>query len=126
MVWSRSDGSNTRIQLVRRSPGGTLSPVETISGSGQHADVPAIAVDSSGRAVIAWTRSDGTNRRLQALRRSAGGTLGPVQTLSAPGVNAGETTYNGPKIGTTPGGKSVIITWYRSNGSSSVVQVLRF
>jgi hypothetical protein len=126
VVWSRSDGANTRIELIRRTPSGTLSTVQAISAAGQNADVPAIVVDSSGRAVIAWTRFDGTNRRLQALRRSAGGTLGPVQTLSAPGENAGETTYNGPRIGSTPGGKTVIITWYRSNGGSSVVQVLRF
>ncbi len=80
--WARSDGTNQRIQARARSAAGALGAVETVSGAGQNAFSPRVAIDDDGDAVFVWARSDGTNQRIQARARSAAGVLGPVQTLS--------------------------------------------
>jgi hypothetical protein len=37
-----------------------LSPPQTLSGAGQNASEPQVAVDPNGNAVATWGRSDGT------------------------------------------------------------------
>jgi hypothetical protein len=73
VTWQRSDGTNLRVQAAIRTPGpsGTFGAVSTLSPSGQDAFEPRAAagpsVDSNG--VVVWTRSDGTNLRVQSSRR---------------------------------------------------------
>jgi hypothetical protein len=43
-----------------------LGPIQTLSGAGQDAFAPQVAVDSGGNAVAVWRRFDGTNFRVQA------------------------------------------------------------
>ncbi len=68
ITWYRSDGTNTRIQSVRLAANGSPGPVQTVSEAGGNADSPQVAIDGSGRATIAWYRSDGTNNRIQSVR----------------------------------------------------------
>jgi hypothetical protein len=73
VVWERSDGTNERVQAAIRTPGpsGTFGAVSTLSAAGQNGFEPKGAagpnVDSNG--VVVWTRSDGTNLRVQTSRR---------------------------------------------------------
>jgi hypothetical protein len=73
VVWERSDGANERVQAAIRSPGsgGTFGAVTTLSAAGQNGFDPKAAagpaVDANGTVV--WTRSDGTNLRVQSARR---------------------------------------------------------
>lgn len=107
IAWRRWDGLNWRIQARRRAATGVLGPIETLSGPGQDATEPQVAVDASGDAVIVWYRSDGTNQRIQARALSAAGVLGPLQTLSQAGQNA-----LNPQVAVSAGGKAVIV-WQR-------------
>jgi hypothetical protein len=84
-VWARFDGSNQRIQAAVRPSGGSFGAPVTLSGAGQDAFEPQVEMDSSGDALVVWTRFDGgvPNRpRIQAAWRPAGGSFGAVQTLS--------------------------------------------
>ncbi|HEX3265253.1 MAG TPA: hypothetical protein VHR16_06250 [Candidatus Limnocylindrales bacterium] len=119
IAWQRYDGSHWRIQVVRRSSGGTLSTVRTVSASGQDASNPALGIDSNGNAIITWTRSDGANTRVQVVRRAAGGTFGSVQSLSAAGQNA-----SNPAVGVDGNGNAVV-AWVRSDGTNTRVQARR-
>lgn len=81
-VWRREDGTTgcgggyscRRIQARARSASGALSPVQTLSGPGQHAYSPAVAVDPDGGfdpnvadAAAGWQRYDGSGpTRIQA------------------------------------------------------------
>jgi hypothetical protein len=38
----------------------------TVSGAGEDASSPQVAVDADGDAIATWMRSDGTNTRIQA------------------------------------------------------------
>jgi hypothetical protein len=87
-IWTRGDGTSIRVQAVARSATGELSDVRTLSPAGQHAFRPKVAVDAAGNAVFVWSRSDGTDLRIQTRARSAAGALSPVQTLSNPGSDS--------------------------------------
>jgi hypothetical protein len=110
-TWTRYDGANLRVQARTRSAAGTLSPVLTLSKSGQNAENPQVAVDAGGDAVFVWRRYDGANYRVQTRARSAAGTLSPVQTLSSSGQIAAN-----PHVAVDADGDAVF-TWQRFDGT---------
>jgi hypothetical protein len=120
-TWVRPDGTQYRIQARVRSAAGALSPILNLSAAGQpgaprDAFQPQVAVDAAGNAIFTWSRFDGTNSRIQARVRSAGGVLGPVLNLSAAGQNA-----NSPQVA-VDGSGSAIFTWSRFDGTNSRIQ----
>ena len=115
-TWLRFDGANVRVQARARSAAGALSAVQTLSDAGQNAFDPHVAVDASGDAVFAWTRSDGANDRVQARARSAAGVLSAVQTLS----DAGQGAFS-PQVAVDASGDA-IFAWGRSDGANDRVQ----
>jgi hypothetical protein len=66
-------------------------------------------VDADGDAVFTWQRYDGSNFRIQARARSAGGILGTSQNLSRAGEDASE-----PQIAVDADGDAVF-TWRSSS-----------
>jgi hypothetical protein len=124
-VWERFDGTTqcgsscSRIQTRTLSAStGALSAVQTLSAAGQHAHAPQVGVDSTGNAVFAWERSDGTTQcgsscsRIQTRTRSAStGALSAVQTLSAAGQHA-----HAPQVAVDPTGDAAF-AWERSDGT---------
>ena len=96
-TWYRFDGAHQRVQGRARASNGTLSAAQTLSAAGQSATIPQVAVDADGDAVFTWQRSDGTNSRVQARARTAGGTLSTAQTLSTAGED-----WRSPRSRSTP------------------------
>jgi hypothetical protein len=125
-VWRRGDGTGTchsfgcyRIQARARSAAGTLGPVQTLSGAGEDAGDAQVVIGADGHALVVWARPDGAGSctangcyRIQARARAADGTLGPLQTLSAPGQSA-----NAAQIAIDANGNSLVV--WRFEGSSS-------
>jgi hypothetical protein len=85
VLWSTS---GNLVQARARSAAGVLSPVQDLNVPGPIVPQPQLGVDADGDAVFAWLHWDGSTNRVQARARSAAGTLGPVQTLSAIGEQA--------------------------------------
>lgn len=112
-IWTRSDGTHTRIQYRIRSQAGVFDAAQTISPAGQNASAPDIDVDPSGNVVAVWTRFDGTNDRVEAASRPAGGSFGAVQVVSAAGQNADD-----PRLSIDDSGKAVAV-WIRYDVGSS-------
>ena len=71
----RLDGTNWRIQAQSESVDGAASAVSTLSASGGDALDPRVAVNSSGHALIAWRRFDGSRWSLQSRERDRAGAL---------------------------------------------------
>src|SRR5438445_9713112 len=55
-----------------------------ISDQGQDGFEPQVAIDGSGNVTAVWTRSDGTNFRIQSASRTPSGPWSAAQTLSDP------------------------------------------
>jgi hypothetical protein len=115
-VWTRSGGTNRRVQAAFRPAGGSFGAAQTLSDEGQHAFAPQVAVDPQGNAIVIWDRSDGTNRHVQAALRPADGSFGRTQTLSAAGGSAFE-----PRIVFDSRGGAVVV-WRQLNGANVRVQ----
>jgi hypothetical protein len=111
-VWTRSDGSNLRIQARLRAADGTLGATQTISDPGKDASGPQVAFDPSGNAVAVWSRFDGAKSRVQAAIRPAGGSFGTAQTLSLAGQSA-----TNPQVSMDQSGDAVAV-WERSDGTN--------
>jgi hypothetical protein len=115
-VWTRSDGSFFRIQYSTRTATGAWTPPQNISDPNQSASNPDVAIDNSGNALVAWSRSDGTNIRIQAAYRPFGGAFAAPVTISDPGFDATK-----PAIDFDNSGKA-LITWQRFDGAKLRVQ----
>ncbi len=87
-----------------------------VSGAGQAAADPEVAVDADGNAVLTWLRFDGENFRVEARTRSAAGALGPVQILSRAGESAST-----PQVAINADGDAAF-TWQRSDGTDLRIQ----
>ena len=124
VVWSGRPnddlGDTVLIQARFRTAAGVFGPIQTISSpNGEGAIDPKVAFNSSGRALITWTYFYNGTRRVQARSRSPGGTLGALQTLSAPDEEAGP-----PNLAVSPGGRALIV-WVARDGDRYRVQAAR-
>ena len=116
-AWTRSDGTNLRIQYRSRdASGGAFSAVQDISAAGQNASDPDLAVDPSNNVLLAWSRSDGTNIRIQSAFKPAGGSFAAPLTISDAGFDATK-----PEVDFDNAGKALLI-WQRFDGSNLRVQ----
>jgi hypothetical protein len=113
-VWSRFDGTRLRIQAAYRPAGAssTFGAVQDVSDTVGEAFGPHVAISDAGEAAATWSRFDGTNYRVQAAIRPAGGasTFAAPATLSAAGADGFESA-----VAVAPDGNAVA-AWYRSDG----------
>jgi hypothetical protein len=115
-VWTRSDGTNFRIQSANRTPLGAWSSPQTISDPGMSASGPAISVDPSGNALAVWTQSDGTDLRINAAFKPAGSAFTTPVLVSAAGQDA-----TAPDV-SMDGSGNALVAWARSDGTKLRVQ----
>jgi hypothetical protein len=120
ITWHRSNGSNYIVQAATRAANATTfsTPID-VSTTGQNAGSPQVAIGPDGTTTITWRRYNGSNYIVQAATRAAGAT-----TFSTPidlSTTGGHAYY--PQIAVAPDGTTTI-TWYRSNGSNTIVQAV--
>ncbi len=115
-VWTRSDGVNFRIQYSTRTPSGNWSAPINLSDAAQSASQPQVDADPSGNLLVVWTRSDGTNLRIQATFKTAGGGFSTPANISDAGFDANE-----PQVDFDNSGKAIAV-WSRFDGSKLRVQ----
>jgi hypothetical protein len=123
-VWMATDAAggcgpptSFRIAARARAADGTLSAVQTLSGSAPSACIgtPKVAVDANGNAVFVWMRLlDGATGcggsgcfRIQTRARAADGSLSATQTLSPPGRDG-----KAPQVAVDAHGNAVFV-WER-------------
>jgi Glycosyl hydrolase family 26 len=120
VVWSARNGGDFRVFGRRITPDGTRGPTIQLSASGQDAFDPQVAVAADGTAIVAWTRSDGADFRVQERRIGPEGTPEETtRTLSGSGQDALE-----PQVATGPGGEATVV-WKRFDGFNYLVQSRR-
>ncbi len=120
-VWQGFDGTNIVIRTATRPATGVWSLPADLSGAGQDAVEPQVALDAAGNITTVWARSNGTNPVIQATRRSvASGTWSAPADLSGAGQDA-----LGVEVAVDPHGNAAAV-WQRSNGPDSAVQAAGF
>jgi hypothetical protein len=116
IAWGRYDGSRYVAEAVTRNADGTLGTVRTVATSDQPLGGPKVDIDDDGDALLAWTRWDGADFRVQARRMPPVGALGGTVSLSDPGQNA-----SAPELAVNQEGEGVI-AWTRFDGDDFRVE----
>jgi hypothetical protein len=120
VVWSAKSGGEFRVFARRIAADGDRSPIQPLSASGADALAPQVAVAPDGTAVVAWTRWDGANFRIQERRIGPGGAPEEAtRTLSGSGQDAAD-----PQVDVGPDGTATVV-WRRFDGFHPLVQVRR-
>lgn len=117
VVWSRSNGANTIVQVATRPPGGSFGPPIDLSEPGGDALSAEIAAASDGTVGVVWRRKFPSNFIVQAAIRPPGGEFSNPDSLSGGGSQSG----TGAQIAFAPDGTATVI-WSKSNGSNEIVQ----
>ncbi len=116
-VWTQSNGENTIVEAALRPAGGSFAAPTALSAPGADASCPVLAADAAGDVTVAWQRSSGSEKLVEAATRPAGGTLSPpVQRLSASGQEA-----SCPQVTAGEHGEATI-AWIEGTEASAVVQ----
>jgi hypothetical protein len=114
-VWMGYSGITPLIQAaIRPAATGVWSAPQDISGTGQRAEHPQLAVDPAGNAVAVW---DGYPAAVQAAVRPAGGTWQAPENVSAAGRAAGF-----PEVALDEAGNAVAVWMSYLDGTHAVVQ----
>lgn len=87
-AWDRSDGDHDRVQASHRPAGEAWGDPVDLSEVGQDARHAVVAMDGSGKALVAWERFDGSSYVVQTARRTVTGTWGTPATISGPAQGA--------------------------------------
>ncbi|WP_245734496.1 PKD domain-containing protein [Nocardioides exalbidus] len=120
-AWTRYDGSYSLAQASSRPAGGDWSIPATLSEAGHGAARPRVAAGQAGSAVVVWTRSDGSNLRVQASSRQAGGPWSIATTLSKPGSDV----FAGPIVGLDTSGNASAVWTQLIGGDTRAVAATR-
>jgi hypothetical protein len=91
-------------------------PATVLPGSGPESVAPGVAMDPAGDSVAVWKAYIGTEERVEAASRPAGGSWGAPVILSPPGLE----TYDNEVV-ISPSGEATA-TW-STDGGEQVVQV---
>jgi hypothetical protein len=119
-VWSAKSGGEFRVFARRIAPNGTRGPVQQLSAPGGDALAPVVAVAADGTAVVAWTRREGADFRIQERRIGPDGTPeGATRTLSGAGQDATD-----PQVDVGPD-RTATVVWRRFDGFHPLIQVRR-
>ena len=88
VAWQAFDGTNRLVQAVQLGTDGSpAGPVQTLSKLGEDTADHRLAVDSEGRATVAWTVL-GSISRVESVRLHPTGIHEEGQTLSEPGLRS--------------------------------------
>jgi hypothetical protein len=120
VVWrGRGPGTDYRIQTRVRTAAGLWRPAQTIAESEQVIELPKLAMNANGDALMVWRRVWNGMVTLQARARSAAGVLGSIETISA------ESRFDPlPRVAIDASGDAVIV-WQRHRPSREVIQARR-
>jgi hypothetical protein len=119
VVWSRLVGFNGRIEARARSAAGVLKPIQTVSSLSFDSLRPRVALDKSGNALFVWYSYISSKFRVEARARSAAGTLGTIQNVSAAGIDGDLPDIRGLANG------NALIVWETKLGSGGILARIR-
>ena len=116
-VWSRTVGSVATVQAAEMAPGGNWLEALDLSGAGEDATEPDVAL-AGGRAIAVWSLgSAGPYTSIESREKPDGGAWQPTQDLTQPGLTQTVVT---PHVVIDPRGNAEA-AWARSSASPTVI-----
>lgn len=117
-VWSRAVGGQGTVQAADMAPGGSWLEAVDLSGVGEDATEPDVAL-AAGRAIAVWSAGDGgPYTMIEAREKFADGAWQPTQDLTQAGLTQTVVT---PRVVIDPRGNAAA-AWARSGASPTVIE----
>ncbi|MBI5852687.1 MAG: hypothetical protein HZB39_16870 [Planctomycetes bacterium] len=123
VAWQQNDGTATHVFVSTFSAGIWTNPASLAAHAspvGGNAEVPSLAVNAGGDAVLSWAQSDGVNLRVYFSQRVAGTWTNPASITAA--ISPSTTDAFVPRTAIATDGDAMIV-WYQSDGAN--LQVFR-
>ena len=120
-VWHKSDGTRNNIWANRYTIGTGWGTAVSLEGGTGNAEMPQIAFDLNGNALVVWNQSDGTRNNINSNRYTVGpgwGTAAPIETDNAGSAYAA-------KIAIDTNGNALAV-WYQSDGTRNNIWSNRY
>ncbi len=121
VAWHFGAGITQTVQIVVRQREGAWQPPATLSGAGESAGLPQIALNDEGAAVATWSIRASGKQLIQAAGRAAPGS----EWMSTATLAEGEQSFFGspgqPMIGIDSAGGAVV-AWPLISGNKQFVQ----
>jgi PKD domain len=105
-TWEQRGATET-IDAASATAGSSFAPASEVSAGGS-VGTSRVAMDAAGDAVIAWTASPAGVEAVDAVTRTAAGTLGSETTLSASGEKIDFEPSAGASVGMDSAGDAVV------------------
>jgi LPXTG-motif cell wall-anchored protein len=118
VVWEYNNGTDDIIQSRSTLDGITWTPVFDLTGSGEDAFDPRLAVTPAGVTLAFWETDDGQSWRIQSRSTSNGTSWTDIVGVS--GVWAEEDAYN-PQVTVNSNGL-VLVVFELDSGSTSIIR----
>lgn len=120
-VWTQSDGTRWNVQANRYVPGSGWSGPTEIDGTDNDAQVPALAVNDSGEAVVIWRQAGGSLQNIAAARFVPGTGWSNAALLETDDANS---AYN-PAVAIDPDG-NITAVWAQDDGAGGNLRANRY
>lgn len=119
VAYSETDGTNERVRVRRSTDGGeNWNASEVLSEEGEDAGSPQVAVSADGaRTYVLWTRTAGTDRRVQITTQTGSGPWTAPINLSEAGQDASATD-----LSISANGLRATAVWQRSDSAHQRIQ----
>ncbi|MFC6021363.1 hypothetical protein ACFP2T_34975 [Plantactinospora solaniradicis] len=118
LAWAGCDGNvqgcTDQVQVQKRTAGGILGPIQSLTRIGTSALWPKVAVDDDGDAAVVWVQDS----VIAGARVSAAGNAGPPQLITP-------WRSISPSVAVSRSG-TALVTWTESVGSTYVAKARRF
>lgn len=123
VAWQQNDGTENQVYLSSFDNGSWTNPASLaahVSPSGGACDVPAVAVNRSGDAVVCWLQHESGNDRVMVSERVDGTWTHPAGFGAA--INPSGNWAVLPRAAVATNGDA-IVTWYQVDGSDAQIYV---
>ncbi len=127
-VWSQFDGLRKNVWASRYTASTTAwsPPVLIETNNGGDADVPQIALDNAGNALVVWEQSDSTRRNIWANRYTAASqSWGTAQLLETDNVSFATAPHLALANSNNGNGTGMVV-WEQSDGSRKSIWARRY
>ena len=118
ILWTQSDGANVQVFKSEYRSGAWSHPsslADNISPNGQSVDLPSVAMDNNGNAIIAWLQNDGTDLQVFKSEYRSGAWSHPANLSD--NISPDGSSPRDLHLGMDNSGNAVIV-WSQSDGTN--------
>ena len=121
IAWMQSDGTADQAFMSEYRSGTWTHPADltdSFSPDGQDTQIPRVAMDNDGKAVIVWAQHDGSEEQIYLSESRSGTWSHPADLTDTISTSGGEAEF--PRLSMDDDGNTVVV-WHQHDGVSNQI-----